>query len=418
MNHRLLWTKNRPGGSALRVIGLFATCVLMFEAPRAAQTPRPAARKNQANPAASDPIKCWWKTDKNAVEVGERFTVTLTCGVGATIVPKMEQLDPGALQLAPFEVLSATRSDDIQAPPWRYFQYEYTVRLLAQDFFGKDVEIPELTVTYNIQSGVAGASAGRDHSYVLPAIPIRITSLVPQKANDIRDATDDSFASAKAHLSHASNEFIAASIFFGFGILMIVFAVVRVVERMREREPGRTKTLSEGVVTRACLHEIGRLESEVARAGWTPERAGSALAVLRIGSAVATGRTVAQAPLDAAVPVREGQLAVRKGLFDRERIVVSAPTTPDAIERFRAASNGHTPNGRASIVDDLGKSLNTFSAMRYGRDGNVQSRDLDRALENGRDALRRLHRTTLWPMRTAEMMAQSVQTIRSTVWTR
>src|SRR5262245_2151455 len=84
-----------------------------------------------------DPIKCWWKTDKSAVEVGEQFTLTLTCGVietrGTTVVPKMDQLDPGALQLDPFEVVGGSRHDDIQAPPWRYFQYEYTVRLIGQD---------------------------------------------------------------------------------------------------------------------------------------------------------------------------------------------------------------------------------------------------------------------------------------------
>src|SRR2546428_11685485 len=91
------------------------TCAL-FAAPLAAQPPK-------------DPIKCWWKTDKSAVEVGEQFTLTLTCGVienrGTTAVAKTDQLDPGALHLEPFEVVSGTRHDDIQAPPWRYFHYEY-----------------------------------------------------------------------------------------------------------------------------------------------------------------------------------------------------------------------------------------------------------------------------------------------------
>src|SRR5947209_14919914 len=86
-----------------------------------------------------DPIKCWWKTDKNAVEVAEQFTVTLTCGIsearGAKIVPKMEQLDAGAVQFSPFEVVGGTRQEDIVAPPWRYFQYEYTLRLIDDDAF-------------------------------------------------------------------------------------------------------------------------------------------------------------------------------------------------------------------------------------------------------------------------------------------
>src|SRR5688572_27422706 len=30
---------------------------------------------------SSDPIACWWKTDKDAVLVGEQFLLTLTCSV-------------------------------------------------------------------------------------------------------------------------------------------------------------------------------------------------------------------------------------------------------------------------------------------------------------------------------------------------
>src|SRR5262245_3793400 len=102
--------------------------LVLFVTPLAAQAP-------------SDPIKCWWRTDKSAVLVGEQFTVRLTCGVietrGTTVVPKMEQLDPGAVQLSPFEMVSGTRHDDIVAAPWRYFQYEYTLRLTGEDSFGE-----------------------------------------------------------------------------------------------------------------------------------------------------------------------------------------------------------------------------------------------------------------------------------------
>lgn len=356
--------------------------------PLAAQTPQ----------IASDPIKCWWKTDKSAVQAGEQFTLTLTCGVietrGVTVVPKMDQLDPGAVQLAPFELVSGNRHEDIQAPPWRYFQFEYTLRLIGQDFFGEDVDLPALTVTYSIQSDVAGASAGRDQMYVLPALPMRIMSLVPKKANDIRDSARESFAAVEARLFRATTEFISAAIFFGFGVLMLAFAVVHVIRRKRDRAPVRVPAVSEATLMRACLHEIGRLKSEVARDGWTPERAGSALTVLRIGSAVAMGRPVAQTPMDTPVPAREGQLAVRKGILARERMVVSAPITSDAIERY-----GINGNAQNSMLADLGKSLVVFSAVRYGRNGNIDAAGLNQALENSRAALQRLRLATLWPMR-------------------
>jgi hypothetical protein len=355
-----------------RFIWIVLICA-MFAAPLVAQTP-------------SDPIKCWWKTDKSAVIVGEQFTLTLTCGVietrGTTVVPKMEELDPGAMQLAPFEMVGGTRHEDIQAPPWRYFQYDYTLRLMGQDSFGQDVDIPSFTVTYNMKSDVPGAGAGRDHMYVLPALPMRIQSLVPKKANDIRDAAPESFAAATVRLSRSRSEFIAAGVFFGFSVLMLIFAGVHVIRRHRGRGPERVPVVSDTKLVGACIQEISRLQSEVKTAGWTPERAGSALTVLRIGSAVAMGRPVSQTPMETTAAAREGQIAVRKGILGRERIAVSAAITPVVIEH-------HGVNGNAMIAD-LGKSLFAFNAVRYGRNGNVDTPALNRALENSRAALQRL----------------------------
>ena len=404
----------------LRAAAMVLTCGVLVLAPVAAQAPAPAAHSNEI---ALDPIKCWWKTDKSAVEIGEQFMLTLTCGVietrRVTVIPRMDQLDPAALQLAPFELIDGTRQEDIQAPPWRYFQYEYTLRLVGQDFFGQDVDVPALTVTYSIQSDVAGASEGRDQMYELPALPIRIMSLVPKKANDIRDSTRESFAEVDARLFRATTEFIFAAILFGFALLMLAFAGVRVLRRRRERAPVLAPVLPAATLLRACLRELGHLESDVAREGWTPERAGSALTVLRIGSAVAMGRPVAQTPMDTTVPAREGQLALWKGILPWKRIVVSAPITSDAIERYRVNGNGQVPNGRTqAAIDDLGESLLTFSAVRYGRNGNVDPATLDRALENGRTALQRLRRATLWPMRAAGALARSAGALGSSVWTR
>lgn len=351
----------------------FVLIFALFATPLGAQSP-------------SDPIKCWWKTNKSAVIVGEQFTLTLTCGVietrGTTVVPKMEQLDPGAVQLAPFEMVGGTRHEDIQAPPWRYFQYDYTLRLMGQDSFGEDVDVPAFTVTYSLKSDVAGAGAGRDHMYVLPALPIRIQSLVPQKAKDIRDAAPESFGAATARLSRARSEFIAAGIFFGFSGLMLVFGAVHVMRRNRVRGAARVPVVSDTKLMGACLQEITRIQSEVKSTGWTAERAGSVLTALRIGSAVAMGRPVTQTPMELTSVTREGQIAVRKGILGKERIAVSAPTTAGAIER-------HGVNGNAKIAD-LGKSLFAFSVVRYGRNGNIDTPALNRALENSRASLQQL----------------------------
>ena len=370
----------------------------------------------QAQQAEPEPIKCWWKTDKTAVEVAEQFTLTLTCGVnetrGTKVVPKMELLDPGAVQLSPFEVVGGTRHDDIVAPPWRYFQFDYKLRLIDDDAFGEDEDIPSLSVTYNMQSDVPGAAPGRDQMYNLPDLPVRILSLVPKKATDIRDSVQESFAAPKARLVRATGEFIAAGILFGLSVLMLAFAVVHVVRRKRERAPVHAAALSDTRLMRACLQEISRLRSDVIRNGWTPERAASALTVLRIGTAVAIGRPVSQSPVDMNAPAHEGQLSVRKGILKRERIAVSAPITSDSIERYRMNGNGRVTNIRTkAMIDDLGKSLVALSALRYSRNGSADTSALNRSLENACAAMKHLLIATLWPMRTADML-------RASIWTR
>src|SRR5213596_818909 len=98
--------------SRLRKVLSVATCLLIATNAMAEQKAAPVATPAGAT-MASDPIRCWWKTDKTAVQVGERFTLALTCSVietsRVTVVPDLNQLEAGVVQLAPFEVLSGVR---------------------------------------------------------------------------------------------------------------------------------------------------------------------------------------------------------------------------------------------------------------------------------------------------------------------
>src|SRR5688572_55668 len=161
---------------ALLFTGATGTAFAQFPAPRtpipapeaAAPKPRPAARPPappvrlppKPGQVETAPIKCWWKTDTTEVRVGQRFMLTLTCGVIETqslkVTANTNALDPGALQVTPFEVAGGVRREDIVSPPWRYFQYEYQVRLLNEGFFGQDVSLPSVSVTYNIQASAGG----------------------------------------------------------------------------------------------------------------------------------------------------------------------------------------------------------------------------------------------------------------------
>ena len=143
----------------------------------------------------TDPLQCWWRTSAGAIRVGEPFTVVLTCAVlesdAATVVVDQSRLEPSVVQFAPFEVLGGSHGADIRTDLRRFFQYEYRLRLLAENLFGKDVALPDTKLSYRVQSKVGQNTSlqGRDQSYVLPAQSVRVLSLVPSDASDIRDTS-------------------------------------------------------------------------------------------------------------------------------------------------------------------------------------------------------------------------------------
>jgi hypothetical protein len=407
---------------------------LALSAPAAAQAPAaqtPAKTPAPAKPASSapkaftqtrqpgdievEPIKCFWKTDRSTIIVGERFTVVLTCGIVETdsikAVPDFNQLEASTIGLQPFEVIKGVRHEDVRNPPWRYIQYEYTVRMIAEGLFEKDIDLPAVKITYHIQSSIGGGSTGRDQTYQLPPMPMHVASLVPKKVTDIRDTTVSTFADIEARRVRSTGEFVAALIAFGFAAVLIGLAAVRVVGRYRIRTPAAERPLGLSAVLSGCLREAGRVKAD-ALGGWTPELASRALTVLRIGGAVALDRPVAQSLVLAGVSPREGQLALRKGLLGRRRSLISTATTPVMISRSLASTNGHAPNARTeTMLREFEESLAVLSRARYGRDGKLDGSALETAFENGVAALRKLRVAKRWPMRMIGSLTRSATQI-------
>jgi hypothetical protein len=365
--------------------------------------PRAFTQTRQPGDVEVDPIKCFWKTDRSTVIVGERFTVVLTCGIIETdrikAVPDFNQLEGSTIGLQPFEVIKGVRHEDVRNPPYRYIQYEYTARLIAEGLFEKDIDLPAVKLTYHIQSSVGGGETGRDQTYQLPAMAMHMASLVPKKAADIRDTTANTFAEIENRRVRSTAEYVAALIAFGFAIVLLGLSLVRVVGRYRVRTPAAERPLGVSAVLSGCLREAGRVQADAA-GGWTPELASRALTVLRIGGAVALGRPVAQSIVRAGVSPREGQLSLRKDLLGRRRSLVSTATTPGAISRSLASTNGHAPNARTeAMLREFEESLGVLSRARYGRNGKLDESSLNTAFESGVAALRRLRTAKTWPMR-------------------
>jgi hypothetical protein len=380
--------------------------------PRPATSAAPAITPRAPKPGEveSDPIRCWWKADRTSVRVGEKFGLVLTCSVietgPITVVPVLNQLEPGALSLTPFEVVSGVSHDDVVVAPWRYIQREYAVRLLSDGFFGQDVTIPALTVTYNLQERGSG-SQGRDQQYILPPLPMRILSLVPKSADDIRDASGQTFATIESRRFRASLATTTAWVSFAFAFVFGVFALVHATGQLRAKKKGIVKPLPASSLLGASLKTLARVQADASQAGWTAELSRRAAAALRIAGAVALGRPVSQSVVGPDVTEREGQLTVYRGWPRRRRVLLSAGTTSRTIAT--AMSNGHNPSAqtRASL-ESISDALGVLSTAGYGRQVKEDAAALDGALADGTQAVRRIRATTLWPRRTAQALRSFV----------
>ena len=380
--------------------------------PRSATPAGPAIAPRAAKPGEveSDPIRCWWKADRTSVRVGEKFGLVLTCSVietgPVTVVPVLNQLEPGALSITPFEVVSGVAHDDVVVTPWRYIQREYAVRLLSDGFFGQDVMIPALTVTYNLQERGAG-SQGRDQTYILPALPMRILSLVPKSVNDIRDASGQTFASIESRRFRASMATTIAWVAFAFATLFGIFALVRAAGQLGVKNRGVVKPLPASSLLGASLSALARVKDDASQTGWTSELSRRAASALRIAGAVALGRPVLQNIVGPDVTERDGQLTTYRGWPRRRRVLLSAATTSRTITT--GLSNGHSANGPARAnLESISDALGVLATVGYGRQAKEDSSALDSALADGTQAVRRIRSTTLWPRRTAQAMRSFV----------
>ena len=168
-----------------------------------AQQPKPADTTN----VEVDPIACWWKSTQSAVRAGETFGLTMTCSVVETesmkVVPDFSKLDPTVVQLPPFEILGGSHPGDLTTPGKRFFQYEYRLRAIPEEGFGSDLALPPLEITYRIESKVASGDSvqGRDQTYLLPRTSVRLISLVPDDASDIRESPAAGFLAIESRSS-------------------------------------------------------------------------------------------------------------------------------------------------------------------------------------------------------------------------
>lgn len=352
----------------------------------------------------TDPIRCWWRSSAGAVRIGEPFDVLLTCAVldtdTITVVPDQTGLAPPVVQLPPFELLGGSHPADLHTDDRRFFQYRYELRLIVDDAFGQDVALPPLELAYRVRSrGPQGAVIeGRDQTYLMPSIAIRVLALVPNELTDIRDAGNGSFADLESRTLRGRILLVLGALFTLLGAIVAVVTAVRRPEHGDDRARAATPLLSDGEVLRGVARELASVRHDREAAGWTQAVVGRALAAVRIAAAFALSGRVSQSPAAAGDVEQEGELRVQGGWPGRRVARVSGWATPESIRRALSlrASHGPPQPDRARL-ESLADALAGLTRARFGREEPLSEAALDASLDRATDEVRRLEAEHRWP---------------------
>jgi hypothetical protein len=391
-----------------------------------------------AQDVETDPLQCWWRTTAGAVRIGEPFGVVLTCAVVDTpevkVVVDESRLEASVAQFPPFEVLGGSHAADLRDDTRRFFQYEYRLRLIAENLFGKDVALPETKLTYRVQSrvkqrsagsGPAESIAGREQTYILPPVSVRVLSLVPADASDIRDSTAETFGDVDRRGFRANLLTAIGGVLFALAGLVAVLALVRVYLRSRKPSTAADRLVGDGAILRGVGRELAAVQRQREDGGWASELAARALAALRILATYALGGKAARAVVTDKRHARAagangndagGRLIVNVGWPRSKQVGISGAATPRAVAAAIANSNGRRPGELESIEDALSR----FTVAQYGRpsQGGANPLDdtaLDESLRGAQQLLRRLKLEQTWIMKRLRRGRPAPEAVRR-VW--
>ena len=224
-----------------------------------------------------DPIRCWWQTSTGAVAIGEAFDVTPDVrrarhrsragragriAAGRGVDPAGAIRDPRRLASAGLRTAGRAGSSNT----------DYSLRIIDATSIGRDVNVPVLPIQYRVHSRV-GANAsleGRDLTYLLPAQPIKVLSLVPGRRG--RHSRRRGRASARVEaLRFRASLFQIVALALGavaavMALLALAAADARRAGTRRQADDGR---LPDRIVLHHVAAELEGVKRAAAVEGWT-----------------------------------------------------------------------------------------------------------------------------------------------------
>jgi hypothetical protein len=262
-----------------------------------------------------------------------------------------------------------------------------------------------MSITYRIESRVQQDAAvqGREQTYELPALTMRINSLVANDASHIREATVPSLDDIAARQFRSRMYRLVALILFGVAALTLAVALLRVVRQRRKQDMAAARHfLPHRAVLAGVRRELAEIQRQTRGGGWSLDTLSRALAAARVVASYAAGQPVSQRETAEATG---GELLLSGGLFGRRRIGVSGTTTARALSS--SATSG-----------DLDSALTTLTAARYGRLDNYDSSALDDALATVMRVADRVASQHTWIAESTRSLTAALRGRASRAWAR
>jgi hypothetical protein len=390
-----------PGAGSRLALVIMLVCVSpafasQHEAHQTQGAPIPDPGSRIPSVSGVEPIRCWRQASAGAVAIGEAFTVVLTCAVyeseSAQVVPDEARLGVASIQMAPFEILGGSHPPDVRRGSRRFFQYDYQLRIISPDAIGRDVNVPALTISYRLHSRVDASAKleGRDLSYLLPALPIKVLSLVPADADDIRDGGDASLAAVDALRSRAGLFDALALALGALAAVMVILALVPMARASRAPGGAGRDRLPDRAILARVAEELTAIQARVAREGWTDDTVSAALSAVRLVAAAALERPISQRELPAGDDVPEGRLLVSHGLVTARKATVSSAVTSDEVGRAASKAGDAMTVTRGHQLEGLQSGLYDLTAALYRQSPVRDAATLDEALRHALSVAREI----------------------------
>jgi hypothetical protein len=319
------------------------------------------------------------------------FSVVVTCAVyegdNAQVIPDESRLGVASIQMAPFEIVGGAHPPDVHRGQRRFFQYDYQLRIISPDAIGHDVNIPPLSISYRIHSRVGAAATleGRDLSYLMPMMPIKVLSRVPADASDIRDASEANLAAVESLRFRSSVFQVLTLTFAALAMAMVVLALVPLARAARPTDAARPDRAPDRAVLARAARELVEVQSRASQQGWDDDAIARAALASRLIAALAINQPISQQPAagDAAAP--EGRLLVRYGAIRPRTVSVSSAATADDLHRARAAGGARFSTTRQQQLEALQSGLAALAMALYRREPQRDPAALDAAARDAQN---------------------------------